>query len=99
MTSSKPGAAGNLTPREVLVLSLAGEGLSDAEIAARLGSSERTVRIHLAMILAKKGAKNRVDAIVEYGRAVKPGDPGALDLPQTSCSSTTAAACAGAREL
>jgi DNA-binding CsgD family transcriptional regulator len=67
--SAKGKGVARLTPREALVLSLAGEGLSDAEIAARLGSSERTVRIHLSMILAKTGARNRSEAVELYGGA------------------------------
>ena len=84
-SASKRDEAAHLTSREVLVLALAGEGLSDREIAARLGSSERTVRIHVSMILTKTGASNRAEAIADYKRTAKPEDLPALDLGQT-CS-------------
>lgn len=51
-----------LTDAERRVLALVGEGLSDADIAARLGSSPRTVQSQLASAQHKLGAANRHQA-------------------------------------
>jgi DNA-binding NarL/FixJ family response regulator len=52
-----------LTAREVQVLELLAEGLSNKAIAARLGISDQTVKFHVAAIAGKLGAANRTDAV------------------------------------
>ncbi len=52
-----------LTPREVQVLELLVEGLSNKVIAVRLGISDQTVKFHAAAICGKLGATNRTDAV------------------------------------
>ncbi|HEX5488737.1 MAG TPA: AAA family ATPase [Rhodanobacteraceae bacterium] len=52
-----------LTTREAEVLRLLCEGLSNAEIAARLHRSVRTIDHHLAAILAKIGVASRTEAV------------------------------------
>ncbi len=52
-----------LTPREIEVLELLGEGLPNKAVAGRLGISDQTVKFHVASILAKLGASNRTDAV------------------------------------
>lgn len=53
-----------LTEREIDVLKIVSEGLSDAEIASRLSISELTVKKHLHNILQKLQLNNRVQAAV-----------------------------------
>lgn len=58
-----------LTPRERQVLTVAAEGLTAREIAARLGVRERTVTTHLARIYGKLGVGSRLAAIRLAARA------------------------------
>ena len=58
----------NLTPRELEVLALLGDGLTNAEIAERLFLSEKTVGHHVSAILRKLGVANRVQAVTEAAR-------------------------------
>jgi len=53
----------SLTPREIQILELLAEGLSNRSIAARLGISDQTVKFHLAIVFDKLGAANRTDAV------------------------------------
>ena len=63
-------AVESLTPREIDVLELVAEGLSNKAVAARLGISDQTVKFHLTSISGKLGATNRTDAV---RRAVRRG--------------------------
>jgi DNA-binding CsgD family transcriptional regulator len=62
--SARPGPHISLSEREVEVLSLASEGLTNRHIAERLYLSPHTVARHLANARAKLGASNRTDAAV-----------------------------------
>ncbi len=53
-----------LSKREWDVLWLLAEGLSDRDIAARLGIGKETVRTHMAGLLGKLGAESRLQALV-----------------------------------
>ena len=52
-----------LTPRELEVLQLLSDGLSNKSVAERLGISDQTVKFHVASISSKLGASNRTDAV------------------------------------
>ena len=52
-----------LTPRETEVLSLVAKGLSNAEVAQRIGRAEGTVKVHVKNILQKLGVDDRTDAV------------------------------------
>lgn len=57
---------GGLSPREVDVLRLIADGLTDREAGEALGISPRTVGRHVGSILDKLGARNRADAARRY---------------------------------
>ena len=59
-----------LTPREMDVLRLVAQGLSNRRIAERLAINERTVKYHVSTILAKLEVGNRTEAAmyaIEHG--------------------------------
>jgi DNA-binding CsgD family transcriptional regulator len=84
-----------LTPRQAQILGLAANGLSDKEIARRLGVTHRTVRTHFEKLFHDRGIRNRSQAIALWSarsttRHPRPADecpypkpfpPGFADCP------------------
>jgi DNA-binding NarL/FixJ family response regulator len=63
------GSVETLTPRELEVLELLAAGLSNKEIAERLGVSFHTVKFHVNSILGKLGASSRTEVVGLAARA------------------------------
>ncbi|WP_437193726.1 response regulator [Planctomicrobium sp. SH527] len=52
-----------LTPREIQVLDLVAHGLANKEIAAKLGTADGTIKMHVQNILQKLEASDRTHAV------------------------------------
>jgi PAS domain S-box-containing protein len=55
-----------LSPRQLEILALVADGLSNAEIASRLYLTESTVKWHVRKILRVLGVSNRAQAVARY---------------------------------
>ncbi len=75
LESAVPAAAAPLTPRQLDIIQLVGQGLGNKEIARRLGVGVATVRTHLARIYEKLRTEGRVELALFASRAGR--DPGA----------------------
>ncbi|MBC9730855.1 response regulator transcription factor [Streptomyces sp. TRM68367] len=70
-----PRPVGNITEREREVLTLVGRGMSNSEIAAHLYISVATAKAHVARLLTKLEARDRVQLVIaayEIGVATPP---------------------------
>ncbi|MBX2804357.1 MAG: response regulator transcription factor [Hyphomicrobiales bacterium] len=57
-----------LTPQQMRVLTLLGEGLLNKQIAYNLGVSEATVKAHVSAVLQKLGVESRTQAVIAVQR-------------------------------
>ncbi len=63
MSDSKVQASANLSDREVEIITLIADGLTNEDIANRLDISKRTVDNHISNILRKTDTDNRVSLV------------------------------------
>lgn len=63
-----------LTPREMEILSLVSESMTNEEIGQKLFLSAKTVKTHVRNIFEKTGIRNRVEAALTYTRQLFPHD-------------------------
>ncbi|MEX0589393.1 MAG: response regulator transcription factor [Cyanobium sp.] len=66
----------DLSEREIEIIELVAEGLTNQEIAERLTISKRTVDNHVSNIFNKTGAKNRVALLnwaMDHGKICRDG--------------------------
>jgi DNA-binding NarL/FixJ family response regulator len=78
----------HLTPRELEVLALLGEGLPNKLIGRRLNISAATVKCHISRILDELGVASRLQAVVAAARCGLLGS----DAPVAPASASTAQA-------
>ena len=64
-TAATHPALGELTPREAEVLAAVARGLSNAEIGQQLYMSPATAKTHVSRLLAKLGARDRAQLVVQ----------------------------------
>lgn len=63
-----------LTPQQVRVLMMLGEGLLNKQIAFKLGVSEATIKAHVSAILQKLGVDSRTQAVIAINKIGAGGD-------------------------
>jgi DNA-binding NarL/FixJ family response regulator len=72
----QPEPERHLSEREIEIIGLVAEGLTNQEIAASLTISKRTVDNHVSNIFTKTGAKNRVALLnwaMDHGKICRDG--------------------------
>jgi DNA-binding NarL/FixJ family response regulator len=68
-SSPDGGGVQGVSPRELEILALLSEGITNKEIAVRLGISPETVRTHLGHIYEKLHVQGRTEAVTKYLKA------------------------------
>lgn len=74
VTSADQERLKELTPRELEILALLGQGFNNDDIARRLVISEHTVKSHVSRLLAKTGCRDRGQAAALARRAARRPD-------------------------
>lgn len=67
-SEGKPSLGMRVTPRQAEILRLIASGLSDKEIASRLGLSPRTIQSHLDRLFLQYGLHKRAAAVAAWLR-------------------------------
>lgn len=67
-TSDLLSRLSTLTPQQVRVLMMLGEGLLNKQIAFKLGVSEATIKAHVSAILQKLGVDSRTQAVIAINK-------------------------------
>jgi DNA-binding NarL/FixJ family response regulator len=73
LRSHAPAEPTQPTDRELEILALVSEGLTNAQIAHRLRVSDNTVKFHLQNVYLKLGVRNRTEAAAWFLRHRQPG--------------------------
>ena len=79
----------DLSERELEIIDLVAQGLTNQEIGERLMISKRTVDIHVSNVFTKTGAKNRVALLnwaMDHGKICRDGF-NCCNLPQDGAQS------------
>ena len=80
----------SLSGRELEIIELVAEGLTNQEIAERLTISKRTVDNHVSNVFTKTGSKNRVALLnwaMDHGKICRDGFNCCL-LPESSADAS-----------
>lgn len=73
LENNDTSSAKRLSKREIEVLELASQGMTNPQIARRLGLSVHAIKFHLGSIYRKIGASNRTEAAVAYALRMSNG--------------------------
>ena len=71
--ADEPAGRNPLTARQQAVSELVAEGLTNAEIAARLAVSRATVKGHITVALRRLGLRDRTQLAIHVNRRARPG--------------------------
>jgi len=78
----RPNSRSGFSSREIEVLELASQGMTNPQIARRLELSVHAIKFHLASIYRKLGAANRTEAAVAWALTTN-GNGGSSDRVQS----------------
>jgi DNA-binding CsgD family transcriptional regulator len=62
-------ALAGLSPRELEILTMTAEGLTNTQVASRIGVTIHAVKFHLGSVYRKLGVANRTEATAVFFRA------------------------------